>query len=90
MQDKEKIQALLSAGNVEEALRFLNGEIEVDGTDDELYYTRGNVHYKSGNWKAAMEDYMEAVSLNPDSPAGEAIKMAQQVLDFYNKDIYCQ
>jgi predicted Zn-dependent protease len=90
MQNREAIDSLLKTGKVEEAIHLLNLEIAKNNQDDELYYLRGNAYYKINNWKEALENYLEAVSLNADSPAKEAIKMAQNILNFYNKDIYCQ
>lgn len=90
MQDRENIDSLLRTGKVKEAIQLLNLKIEENKQNDELYYLRGNAYYKTNNWKEAIENYLEAISLNPESPAREAMKMAQNILDFYNKDIYCQ
>ena len=54
---------------------------------DELY-ERGNVFRKQGNWQEAINCYMEAIELNPDSPAVEAKAMLDDILNFYNKDAY--
>ena len=54
---------------------------------DELY-ERGNAFRKQGNWQEAINCYMEAIELNPDSPAAEAKAMLDDILNFYNKDAY--
>lgn len=54
---------------------------------DELY-ERGNVFRKQGNWQEAINCYIEAIELNPDSPAVEAKAMLDDILNFYNKDAY--
>lgn len=54
---------------------------------DELY-ERGNAFRKQGNWQEAINCYMEAIELNPDSPAVEAKTMLDDILNFYNKDAY--
>ena len=54
---------------------------------DELY-ERGNAFCKQGNWQEAINCYMEAIELNPDSPAVEAKAMLDDILNFYNKDAY--
>ncbi|MCI6118614.1 MAG: tetratricopeptide repeat protein [Prevotella sp.] len=54
---------------------------------DELY-ERGNAFRKQGNWQEAINCYMEAIELNPDSPAVEAKAMLDDILNFYNKDAY--
>ena len=54
---------------------------------DELY-ERGNALRKQGNWQEAINCYIEAIELNPDSPAVEAKAMLDDILNFYNKDAY--
>ena len=54
---------------------------------DELY-ERGNAFRNQGNWQEAINCYMEAIELNPDSPAVEAKAMLDDILNFYNKDAY--
>ena len=41
-----------------------------------------------GDWKHAIENYNEAIELDPQSPAVEAKQMVENILDFYCKDIY--
>jgi hypothetical protein len=38
----------------------------------------------------AMDNYLEAVALNPESPARQALDIANEILAFYNKDMYNQ
>ena len=40
----------------------------------EDYYKRGNEFRKRGNWQEALNNYLEAIALDPDSPAAEAKK----------------
>ena len=57
-------------------------------TEDEREYRLGNEFRRKGDWQNAMNHYLEAVSINPDSPAKGALEMIEGILDFYNKDIY--
>lgn len=54
----------------------------------EEYYRQGNQFRKEGDFSSAMNCYMEAVELDPESPAGEALHMLQDIMDFYCKDYY--
>lgn len=90
MQNHQEINRLLDKGQIEQALAEINHRLEKDAANDELLYLRGNAYFKSGNWQAAIESYLEAQAINQDSPAAEALKMANNILNFYNKDIYCQ
>ena len=52
------------------------------------YLKLGNEYRKKGDFPTAMNNYMEAIELDPDSPAVEAKKMLEDILNFYNKDAY--
>ena len=54
----------------------------------EEYYEQGNSYRKKGNWQMAINCYIEAIELDPDSPAVEAKAMLDDILNFYNKDAY--
>jgi tetratricopeptide (TPR) repeat protein len=56
-------------------------------TADE-YYQLGNRYRQEGNWQMALNNYMEAIALDPDSPAVTARKMLEDILNYYNKDLY--
>ena len=54
----------------------------------EEFYKRGNEFRKQGNWQMALNNYMEAIELDANSPAVEAKKMLEDILNFYDKDSY--
>jgi tetratricopeptide (TPR) repeat protein len=54
----------------------------------EEYYQLGNKYRKAGNWQMALNNYMEAIDLDANSPAVEAKKMLEDILNFYDKDSY--
>ena len=54
----------------------------------EEYYRLGNEYRKQGNWQMALNNYLEAIALDPESPAVEAKKMLDDILNFYHKDYY--
>jgi tetratricopeptide (TPR) repeat protein len=56
-------------------------------TADE-YYKLGNEYRRRGDWKHAIDNYLEAIELDPQSPAVEAKQMIDDILNFYCKDIY--
>ncbi len=88
---KDRIRALLDAHKADEAIALVEAFRAEGGVlDDTLFYLLGNAWRKKGNWKMAMDNYLEAVALNPDSPAAQALDIANEILDFYNKDMYNQ
>lgn len=88
---KELIRNLLATEKADEAIAELERFRTAGGTmDDELFYLLGNAWRKKGNWQMAMNNYHEAVAINPESPARHALDIANEILDFYNKDMYNQ
>ena len=88
---KERISQLLEAHKADEAIADIEAWQQGGGAmDDELWYLLGNAWRKKGNWQMAMNAYLEATALNPDSPAAQALDIANEILAFYNKDMYNQ
>ena len=90
---KEKliiVKELIREGQLETAIEQLSQYIQTNPTDDEPYYLLGNAYRKQGNWQLALNNYLEAIERNPDSPAVQAHQMMMDILNFYNKDMYNQ
>ena len=91
MQGLDGIEKLLQEGRTDEAVLQLEEYIaSCDAPSDKAYYLLGNAYRKKGDWQGAINNYLEAMAINPDSPARNAYKMANEILDFYNKDMYNQ
>lgn len=88
----KKAKELMEAGKIAEAIRHLDDTLGTPELSqaDELYYLRGNAYRKQGNWQMALNSYLEAIALNPESPAVHARAMIMDILEFYNKDMYNQ
>ena len=52
------------------------------------YYQQGNEFRKRGDWQQAINHYLEAIALDPESPAVEAKRMLDDILNYYCKDMY--
>ena len=52
------------------------------------YYDLGNEARKHGQWHEAIYHYIQAIEIDPDSPAVEAKKMLDDIMAFYCKDMY--
>jgi tetratricopeptide (TPR) repeat protein len=57
-------------------------------TKDMMLYEKGNAYRKQGQWDEAINCYLEAMEINPESPAATAYEMLMNILNFYNKDAY--
>lgn len=54
----------------------------------QAWYERGNEARKRGQWHEAINNYIQAIALDPDSPAVEAKRMLDDIMAFYCKDMY--
>ncbi|MBQ7514172.1 MAG: tetratricopeptide repeat protein [Prevotella sp.] len=52
------------------------------------FYEQGNQARKQGLWHEAINAYIQAIELDPESPAVEAKKMLDDIMAFYCKDMY--
>ena len=52
------------------------------------YYEQGNEARKRGLWHEAINSYIQAFELDPESPAVEAKRMLDDIMAFYCKDMY--
>ena len=48
------------------------------------HYERGRQLWAAGQHGAAMTEYNHAVALDPQSPAATALKMATEIMDFFD------
>lgn len=70
-----------------QAITILDIYIERYPEDDEALTIRGMKHWGLNHRKEAINDYLTAIRINPDSRAKTALEFANSVLDFYNKDL---
>lgn len=89
--DLNTIKELINRGKADEAIETLNRFIESNPSPgDEAYYLLGNAYRKKGNWQMALNNYLSAIEINPESPAVHAREILMDILNFYNKDMYNQ
>ena len=91
MKDKlTSIKESIKEGKLDTAIEALCQYILADPMNDEAYYLLGNAYRKQGNWQMALNNYLEAMERNSESPAAHAYQMTMDILNFYNKDMYNQ
>jgi len=52
------------------------------------YYQKGNECRRRGDWQGALNNYIRATELDPESPAVYAKEMLDNIMNYYNKDCY--
>ncbi|MCH5235138.1 MAG: hypothetical protein J1E16_07570 [Muribaculaceae bacterium] len=71
----------------QEAISALSEYISLHPEDDEALTIRGLKYWSLNQRKDAINDYLTALKINPESRAKMALQFANSVLDFYNKDL---
>ena len=90
MSKLEEIKRLLSEEKFQEAEERLKRHIEENPNDDGGHFLLGNLFRKREDWERALNEYQAAMDINPESPARMAYDAIQEVLAFYNKDMFNQ
>lgn len=89
--DISQLKKSIEGLNGEEAVKALSSYIEANPNSsdlDEAYTIRGLKYWGMQKRSAAINDYLAAIRLNPESRAVQALKAANEILDYYNKDLY--
>lgn len=71
----------------QEAIPLLDRYIEINEADDEALTIRGMKHWSINNRREAINDYLAALKINPESRAKTALAYATGIMDYYNKDL---
>ncbi len=88
MKSLQEIKQMIDENRLEEAMYALNNYIASFPPSDEAYYMRGTVFNRLNDWKHSIQDYCEAIDINPNSSAVRAYEAAQEMLKFYHTDLY--
>ncbi|MBD5197083.1 MAG: hypothetical protein HDR94_03235 [Bacteroides sp.] len=80
-------ESLLTA-SYDEAVKALSDYIAAHPDDDEALTARGMKHWGAGKRSLAINDYLAAIAINPESTARHALRAASDILDYRNKDLY--
>lgn len=56
--------------------------------DAEAVCRRGNLHWKLGHRAEAMTDFNRSAAIDPNGPGAAAARLTNEILDFFNPDLY--
>ena len=71
----------------EEAIAALTEIIRTNPDNEEALTLRGLRHWSLNHRREAINDYLAALKINPESKAKMALDYANSILDYYNKDL---
>ncbi len=72
----------------DEAISILSGYISQNPRDTDALTLRGMKYFGAGKRAAAINDYLAALEIDPECKAKLALQSANEILDYYNKDLY--
>lgn len=81
---KEKV-ALLP---YEEAIAAITDYLKDNPKSTDALTLRGMKHFGAGQRALAINDYLAALEIDPECNARLALQSANDILDFYNKDLF--
>lgn len=84
---KDSIRGLTADEAVEKLTAYIDAHEGEDGLD-EVLTLRGMKYWGLQKRAMAINDYLAAIRLNPASKAVEALKATNDILDYYNTDLY--
>ena len=82
-----EIEALLRAGQLEEAHQSLKDYVKRDPDNPQGWYMLGNLYRRQELWGEAINHLNKAKMLDPDGPADAAIESIYNIIRFVNKDL---
>lgn len=71
----------------EEAIEGLSALMERFPENDEIITFRGQKYWAINRRREAINDYLAAIAINPQSRAKLLLDYANSILNFYNKDL---
>lgn len=75
----------LSSG---ERLDVLTRHLAAHPDDEDALIERGRLYWALNKRSCAINDYLAAQRLNPEGKATQLLKATNEILDYYNKDLY--
>lgn len=88
MEELNHIKKLINKGKLNDAIDILHNSIIENPNNDEALFLLGNAFYKKNDIKNALKAYNQAIEINPNSPAKVAKNYINDILLFYNHDLY--
>lgn len=86
--DYNELRENIRGVGYDEAVTTITAYIAAHPEDDRALTLRGLKHWGAGRRSLAINDYLAALRINPESSAAEALKAANEILDYRNKDLY--
>ncbi|MCQ2225917.1 MAG: tetratricopeptide repeat protein [Paludibacteraceae bacterium] len=90
MSELNDIKALIAQEDFAQAETLLKAYLSNNHESEQAHFLLGNLYRKREDWEGALNEYQAAMDINENSPARLAYNAIQEVLAFYNKDMFNQ
>ena len=84
----ESLKTKIKTLPFEESIAIISDYIDAHPASDEALTIRGMKYWGAAKYSLAINDYLAAIKINPDSRARFALSSAREILDYRNKDLY--
>ena len=84
----EKLKESVALLPADEAIARISDYLRENPRDTDALTLRGMKYFGAGRRAAAINDYLAALEIDPDCKARLALQSANEILDYYNKDLY--
>ena len=84
------ISQAIASDNIAEARRLITLARFENGNHPTLSYLEGKLHMKQSRWSQAISCFLQSEEIDPDGPARQCRLMLNDIMAFYNKDMYNQ
>ena len=91
MKNLQEIKSMLENSESAQVVNAIDELVQHSADKSTLaqaYYLRGNAYRQQGNMRQALNSYLESMELEPDGPAAQAYRTIQEILNFYDHDLY--
>lgn len=84
----DELKKMIRMMDNDKAIEEIGKYIDEHPEADEAYTLRGIKKWGCSDRAGAIEDYLTAIRINPQSKASEALRAVNEILDYRNKDLY--
>ena len=84
------ISQAIDSDNIAEAGRLIASARTTNDPHPTLLYLEGKLHMKQSRWSQAISSFLQSEELDPNGPARQCRLMLNDIMAFYNKDMYNQ
>lgn len=91
MNSYQDICTALEKNQLDKALQLIELKLRTESMPNAtLLYLKGKVYMKLSDWGKAISFFLKSEELEPNGPARQCRLMLNDIMAFYNKDMYNQ